>query len=147
MRVKSDGTNITGEYSTDGTTWVAVGRSAALPANAKIGIFALSNAAATNVDAKFDYVTIESPLPPSAHPGDEFTGTSLDKARWNSIVREDATKYYVAKGNLTINTATGDINTNSDPAGTRIFMLQSADRAASDYVLETKVSGTFTGGY
>jgi cytochrome c len=147
MRVKSDGTNITGEYSIDGTTWTAVGRSAALPANAKIGIFALSNAAATNVDAKFDWVTVESPLPASAHPGDEFGGTSLDKTRWNSIVREDATKYSVADGNLTVTTVLGDINTTSDPAGTRNFMLQSADRAPTDYVLETKVSGTFTGGY
>src|SRR4051812_12941927 len=46
LRVKSDGTNVTGEYSTNGTTWTAVGQPAALPANAKIGVFALSNAAA-----------------------------------------------------------------------------------------------------
>ena len=44
----SDGTNITGEYSADGTTLDKVGQAAALPANAKIGLFALSNAAATN---------------------------------------------------------------------------------------------------
>ena len=59
MRVKSDGTTITGEYSADGTTWTPVGQSAALPANAKVGVFALSNAATTVVDAKFDYVTLE----------------------------------------------------------------------------------------
>jgi len=61
LRVKSDGTNITGEYSADGNTWTAVGRSAAVPANAKIGVFAVSNAAATNATAAFDYVTIEGP--------------------------------------------------------------------------------------
>ena len=81
MRVKSDGTNITGEYSTDGTTWTAVGQAAALPANAKIGVFALSNAAATNATAAFDYVTIEGPAPaPAPSPGDSFTGTARQDA-------------------------------------------------------------------
>ena len=148
MRVKSDGTNITGEYSVDGTTWTAVGRSAALPANAKIGVFALSNAATTVVNAKFDYVTLEGAnVPAPLAPGDEFDGTTLDKTRWNAIVREDATKYTVGNGGLTMTTVEGDINTTSDPAGTRNLLLQSADHAGSDYVLETKLSGTITGGY
>ena len=148
MRVKSDGTNITGEYSVDGTTWTPVGRSAVLPANAKVGVFALSNAATTVVNAKFDYVTLEGVNVPSPLvPGDDFDGTTLDKTRWNAIVREDATKYTVGNGGLTITTVEGDINTTSDPAGTRNLMLQSADHAGSDYVLETKLSGTITGGY
>ena len=70
MRVKSDGTNITGEYSTDGTTWTQVGQSAALPANAKIGVFALSNAAATIVDGQ---VRLRDgrrrPTPAASQPG------------------------------------------------------------------------------
>ena len=148
MRVKSDGTNITGEYSVDGTTWTPVGRSAVLPANAKVGVFALSNAATTVVNAKFDYVTLEGAnVPAPLTPGDDFDGTTLDKTRWNAIVREDATKYTVGSGGLTITTVEGDINTTSDPAGTRNLMLQSADHAGSDYVLETKLSGTITGGY
>ena len=148
MRVKSDGTNITGEYSVDGTTWTPVGQSAALPANAKVGVFALSNAATTVVNAKFDYVTLEGAnVPAPLTPGDDFDGTTLDKTRWNAIVREDATKYTVGSGGLTITTVEGDINTNSDPSGTRNLFLQSADHAGSDYVLETKLSGTITGGY
>ena len=47
LRITSDGTNITGAYSTDGNAWTPVGRPAPLPANAKIGMFAFSNAAAT----------------------------------------------------------------------------------------------------
>ncbi len=43
LRLTSDGTNVVGHYSTDGSTWTAVGRPAALPANAKIGLFAFSN--------------------------------------------------------------------------------------------------------
>jgi hypothetical protein len=34
MRIVSDGTQITGQYSTDGSTWTNVGRAAPLPANA-----------------------------------------------------------------------------------------------------------------
>ena len=43
LRLTSDGTNVVGHYSTDGTTWTLVGRPAALPADAKIGLFAFSN--------------------------------------------------------------------------------------------------------
>ncbi|MBE2320930.1 ThuA domain-containing protein [Solirubrobacter sp. CPCC 204708] len=148
LRVKSDGTNITGEYSTDGTTWTAVGRSAVQPANAKIGVFALSNAATTVTNAQFDYVTLEGTnVPVPLVPGDEFDGTSLNKTRWNAIVREDDTKYSLANGALTITTVEGDINTTSNPANTRNFILQSPTNAGSDYVLETKLSGTITGGF
>ena len=53
--------HITGEYSTDGTTWTAVGQSAAQPANAKIGVFALSNAAATTPRRRSTASPIEGP--------------------------------------------------------------------------------------
>ncbi len=54
VRITSDGTNITGAYSTDGTTWTPVGRPAPLPANARIGLFAFSNNAATSPEAAFE---------------------------------------------------------------------------------------------
>ena len=60
LRMVSDGTNVTGAYSTDGTTWTPVGRAAAIPAGAKIGMFAFSNAAATSPVADFDWFRIES---------------------------------------------------------------------------------------
>ena len=149
MRVKSDGTNITGEYSTDGTTWTTVGQSAALPANAKIGLFALSNAAATNATAKFDYVTVEGPGAGAAPARvTTFNGTSLDKTtleRDRPRGRDASTTS--RNGGLTATTVEGDIYTNSDASGTRNLFLQTADHAGADYVLETKVTGTLAGGY
>jgi PKD repeat protein len=59
--VSTDGTTITGSYSTDGSAWTTVGRSANLPANPKIGILALSNGATTVVKPTFDYITIDGP--------------------------------------------------------------------------------------
>ncbi len=59
MKIESDGTQIKGYSSTDGTTWSQVGQAANLPANAKVGVFALDNAAATHVTAKFDYFQLD----------------------------------------------------------------------------------------
>ena len=149
LQIRSDGTNITGWTSTDGTTWTQVGQAAAVPANAKVGIFGLDNAAATHVTAKFDYFQLDGGAGSgsASGPGDEFDGSSLNKTVWNSIVREDDTKYAVSNGALTVTTVGGDIYTNSDPSGTRNFFLQSADHASGDYVLETKLSNTLSGGY
>ena len=62
VRISYDGTNLTGSYSTDGTTFTAAGRaSTPLPANAKIGVHAFSNAAATQVLATFDWFKVEGP--------------------------------------------------------------------------------------
>ena len=61
LRIVSDGTNMTGSYSTDGTTWVTVGQSAALPTNPKVGIYALSNGATTVVNGVFDSIQIDGP--------------------------------------------------------------------------------------
>ena len=44
LKMTSDGTNVTGFYSTDGASWTPVGRAAPLPANARIGMFAFNNA-------------------------------------------------------------------------------------------------------
>ena len=41
----------------------------------------------------------------------------------------------------------GDLYTNSDSTGTRNFFLQTADHAAADYVLETKLTTNLAGGY
>ncbi len=149
LRVKSDGTQITGQYSLDGETWIDVGRAADLPANAKIGVFALSNAAATTADAKFDWLTIDGPGVESGGggSGDAFDGPTLDKTRWNAIVREDASLYTIENGGLTVTTAAGDIYQTGDSSATRNFILQTADHAGADYVLETKLSGTLAGGY
>ena len=50
---------------------------------------------------------------------------------------------------LKVTTVLGDIYTNSDPSGTRNFLLQTADHVGKeDYVLETKVDvSQLNGGY
>ena len=65
LRIVYNGTNLIGQYSADGTTWTQAGQaSTALPANAKIGFFALSNAATTTVNAVFDWWQVEGPNAP-----------------------------------------------------------------------------------
>ena len=81
IRINYDGTNLTGSYSTDGTTFTNVGRaSTPLPANAQVGFFALSNAAATQVNATFDWFEMTGPnVPPdpTCVPGE---GANADPA-------------------------------------------------------------------
>jgi cytochrome c len=150
VRIVSDGTQITGAYSlNDGQTWTNVGRAANLPANPKIGLISLSNAAATTVTPEFDWITIEGPGVPQTGigAGDSFGGSSLNTTRWNAIVRPDDTKYTVSGGALTVTTVGGDIYQDGDASGTRNFILQTPDHAGTDYVLETKLSSTANGGY
>ena len=139
MKIESDGTQIRGYYSPDGTNWTLTGQPAALPANAKVGFFALDNAAATHVTAKFDYFQLDGAgsggSGSNTGPGDEFDGTSLNKTIWNGIVREDPTLYSVSGGKLTINTVQADVD-----GGNKNFILQTADHTGSDFVLETKLS-------
>ena len=149
VRITSDGTNLTGAYSRDGSAWTPVGRPAPLPANARLGMFAFSNDGAGNPVAAFDSFTLTTggggtPAGPSRD--DQFDGSSLDKTRWNAIVREDATAYSVSGGELTITTQPGDIysSPNSDPKN---FILQSADHAGTDWVIETKIDSRVNGGY
>jgi regulation of enolase protein 1 (concanavalin A-like superfamily)/type 1 glutamine amidotransferase len=148
LRMVSDGTNVTGAYSTDGTNWTAVGRPAAIPAGAKIGMFAFNNAAAASPVADFDWFRLEGPGGGSgANRSDDFSGTSLDKSRWNAIVRENPDKYAVDGGNLTITTELGDIYTGDTNPPPPNFILQSADHAGEDWTIETKLSATISDGY
>ena len=50
-----------GHYSTDGSGWTPVGRPAALPANAQIGLFAFSNDGTGAPIAAFDSFTLTTP--------------------------------------------------------------------------------------
>ena len=78
---------------------------------------------------------------------DEFDGAALDKDRWNAIVRENPGSYTVAGGALTITTEPGDIYSGDTTPPPNNFILQSADHAGEDWVIETKLSGTINGGY
>ena len=154
VRITSDGTNVTGAYSTDGTAWTPVGRPAPLPANAKIGMFSFSNNAATAPVAAFDSFTLTGdglgggggPVGPSRD--DQFQGTTLDHDRWNAIVRENPAALAVSGGKLTITTEPGDIYTGDTTPPPNNFILQSADHAGDDWVIETKLDApTINGGY
>ncbi|GAA2360564.1 ThuA domain-containing protein [Dactylosporangium salmoneum] len=143
VRLTSDGTNLTAAYSADGTTFVPVGRSAALAgiAQPRVGLYALNGATtAPVVDATFDWFVISPDDPPAGvDPNDEFTGPTLDHCRWNAIVREDSTGYRIVNGSLQIDVPNGDIygTGNSGPPN---FILQKAP--AGDFTLETKVDGS-----
>ena len=114
VRLTSDGTNVTGAYSTNGTAWTPVGRAAPLPANAQIGLFAFSNDGTGNPIAAFDEFTLTGdnvgggPSGPSFD--DEFDGSTLDAERWDASVRANENAA-VAGGQLTITTEPGDIYT------------------------------------
>ena len=142
MKIESDGTQIRGYQSTDGTTWTLVGRPADLPTGTvRVGMFSLGNAAATTVTSEFDWFTLTTPGGGSGGAGDDFNGTALDKTRWNAIQREDTSLYSVGSGGLTMTMVQADV------AGrNKNYILQTADHTSPDYVLETKLSAwTFVG--
>ena len=78
---------------------------------------------------------------------DEFAGAALDKTRWNAIVRDTPASYAVSGGNLTITTEPGDIYTGDTVPPPNNFILQSADHAGADWVIETKIDSAVNGGY
>ena len=143
VRLTSDGTNITASYSADGASWTQMPQTKPLAGitNPKIGLLSLSGTGTRPViDAAFDWFQLSpDPTAKADTPSDEFDGTTLNKCRWDSIVREDPTAYRVSNGNLELDTTTGDIY--SSPNGApKNFILQKAP--AGDWTLETKVDGS-----
>ncbi|GAB2627920.1 hypothetical protein Aab01nite_81650 [Paractinoplanes abujensis] len=143
LRITSDGTNLTAQTSADGQTFTTVGRSAALAgiSNPRVGVFALNGGTeAPVVDAAFDWflLTPDEPATPASR-SDEFTGDTLDKCRWDAVVREDAAAYRITGGALRIDVPNGDIYTGSNTGPTN-FVLQNAP--SGDWTLETKVDGS-----
>ncbi|MEV1290360.1 ThuA domain-containing protein [Micromonospora sp. NPDC049679] len=143
LRVTSDGTNLTAAFSADGESFTPVGRAAALAGitNPKVGLFALNGGTtAPVVNAAFDWFQISPDAPAGpVNPSDEFAGGTLDKCRWNGIVREDVTGYRVNGGALHIDVPGGDIYGTGN-SGPKNFILQTAP--TGDWMLETKVDGS-----
>ncbi|MEH1167932.1 ThuA domain-containing protein [Micromonospora sp. CPCC 205539] len=143
LRISSDGTNLTAAVSADGQTFTPVGRSADLAGitNPRIGLFALNGGTeAPVVDTTFDWFQISPDAPAGpVDPSDEFTGDTLDKCRWNAILREDPNGYRVTGGALRVDVPNGDIY-GTDNTGPKNFILQTAP--AGDWTLETKVDGS-----
>ncbi|MFF5217139.1 ThuA domain-containing protein [Micromonospora sp. NPDC000442] len=143
LRVSSDGTSLTAALSADGQTFTPVGRSAALAGieNPRIGLFALNGGTdAPVVEAAFDWFQVipDEPAGP-VDPSDEFTGISLDKCRWNAILREDLSAYRVSGGSLHIDVPNGDIYGTNNTGPTN-FILQNTP--SGDWTMETKIDGS-----
>ena len=62
-------------------------------------------------------------------------------------MRENPASYTVGGGNLTITTEPGDIYSGDTVPPPNNFILQSADHAGSDWVIETKIDSAVNGGY
>ena len=151
LRLSKTGNNYTGEYSFDGSSWSAFPAPVANPmAEPDFGLFAFGPQAEGQGDTvSFDQFLLNGEVPGGGDcgcAGDEFDGSSLDTTRWSNIVREDNSLYNVSNGALNVTTTNGDIYTNSDPAPTRNFFLQTP--ANEDWVIETRVdAGELSGGY
>ena len=97
VRITSDGTNISGAYSIDGTTWVPVGRPAPLPADARVGMFAFNNEAAASPEAAFESFELVTGTGGGGSRSDQFDGATLDTDRWNAIVNDNPEAYEVVR--------------------------------------------------
>jgi PKD repeat protein/plastocyanin len=141
VQLRYDGTSLTGWYSPDGTTYTQAGRAWPLPTGARVGFFAFGNTAtSTAPEAAFDSFRITGPgAPAGPRFDDEFDGSSLDKERWNAIVRDTPAEYEVAGGEFTITTSQGDIYTGDTNPPPNNFILQDAAHAGADWTIETKI--------
>ena len=152
LRLTKSGNQYTGEYSFDGVAWTPTPNSPVTNpmASPDFGIFGFSpQDAGVGDEVAFDYFLLDGPDPSGCEqctgPGDDFTGDTLNADRWNAIAHDDPTKYKVENGNLVVTTTAGEIYQSSTGGGPLI--LQSADHAPSDFVLETKLTNTLDGGY
>ena len=145
LRMTKAGSSYTGEYSFDGLAWTPFPGGAVTNAMASpdFGIFGFGpQAQGQGETVSFDYFQLDGPDPSNCEqcdgPGDTFTGTALDADRWNAIAHDDPTKYAVNNGNLVVTTTAGEIYQGSTGGGP--LLLQAADHAGTDFVLETKLT-------
>ncbi|NUT91413.1 MAG: PKD domain-containing protein, partial [Saccharothrix sp.] len=143
VRFTSDGQNLTASYSADGQAFTAMPQTKALAgmANPKVGLLSLVGGGGDRpvVDAEFDWFSVVPDDTASVDPNDDFTGTTLDGCRWNSVVRPNAAGYGVADGSLRIDTSNGDIYGGATDTPSN-FILQRAPEG--DWVIETEVDAS-----
>ncbi|GAA1825092.1 ThuA domain-containing protein [Agromyces salentinus] len=137
LKLTSNGTVLTGAYSTNGEAWTALNGQLQLKSNARIGLMAAGDLGTTPVTAQADWFRF-SPEPAAGAPisaNDGFDGTALDGCRWGQSVRYDSNHAKVADGHLKITTQPGDIN-GTNPLSPSNFILTKAPEG--DWVATTK---------
>ncbi|WP_209020779.1 PKD domain-containing protein [Nocardioides sp. 1609] len=154
LRMSSDGTNLTGSYSTDGETFTQVGIPRALEGinSPRVGVMALRGAAATAPAADYEYVrfdgepVLEYPVVPIGEPtmtscsrGDDFAA-ALSTERWNGILRENPDLWEVTGGNLELQTGPGELT-----EGSPNLMLQEMPDGAYSAVTKLTFPSTAEG--
>jgi cytochrome c len=138
LKLTSDGSVLTGAYSTNGESWIELAGQLQQKPNARIGLMGAGDLGTTPVVAKVDWFRF-SPEPAvgeAVTPNDEFDGTKLDGCRWDRSVRYDSNHAAVADGHLKITTQPGDIN-GANTVSPRNFIL--GDVPEGDWVATTRV--------
>ena len=145
MRLTKAGNDYTGEYSFDGDELDDDRRRSRTRWLADFGIFAFGpqpEARATPCRSTTSCSTASGREPCVCEGfGDDFEAGTLNRTRWNNIIREQQDLYNVQNGALNVTTVNGDIYQDGDPAPTRNFFLQTADHAGENWVIETRVDG------
>ena len=138
VRLISDGTQLTAQYSADGEAWTQVGTPAPLKAGAKIGPVAAGDVDAQNKAAAFDWFRM-APDEAGADPGadDPFDGSELDGCRWDRIKGWTSSNLAVADGKLAITTFDADISGASN-GPIQNLILQTPPEG--DWTVETKLT-------
>jgi PKD repeat protein/glucose/arabinose dehydrogenase len=145
--ISADGNSVDAQFSADGSSWTDIGTTGTDLTgltNPRIGVYATASnqAGAGQPTASFHSVEFEPDAAGGIDPNDEFDGSSLDKTKWNSIVREQEDLYEVSGGQLHVTTVNGDIYEGGDPTPTRNFFLQTPDHAGADWTIETKIDAS-----
>ena len=119
LRLSKTGTTYAGEYSFDGATWTAFPQPVTnAMASPDFGVFAFGPQAEGQGDTvSFDYFWLDGQDPAASRASASrpvataSTRATLDKQKWNAIVREQDDLYALNDGWLEITTVNGDIYT------------------------------------
>ena len=131
VQLQSDGTNVTGEYSTDGSHWTQVGRACAA-AGERAGSACSPSATRRRPQRRWPRSTRSAHAARARRAARASTTSSTARpstpTRWNASVRQNQNAA-VSGGQLTITTEPGDIYTGDTTPPPNNFILQYASHA------------------
>ena len=153
----SDGTNVTGAYSTDGTTWIPVGRpGAASRRTASSGCSRSPTPATGNPIAAFDSFTLTGEnvaVAAARPPGRAGTTSSTDGTPGQGPLERDRARHpgRVRRGRRQANDHDGagrHLHGRHEPRRRTTSSCSRRTTPGADWVIETKIDGaTIDGGY